>query len=116
MRIGELSRLTGASIRSLRYYEECELISATRSGSGQRYFRADTVQRVKIIRQLLAAGLGTKAIRDVLPCLTEPAAQTEELTKRLVVERDRLAAEIAHRAAMHEALEKIIDASPAIER
>ncbi len=107
MRVGELSRRTSASVRSLRYYEECGLIVATRSGGGQRHYD-DVVARVSLVRQLLAAGLATSAIIDVLPCLAEPSSQTSALTERLIEERDRLAEEIAQRAA----LERIIESAP----
>lgn len=112
VRIGELSARSGASVRSLRYYEECGLIAAERTASGQRQFREETVERVRLVRQLLAAGLGTTAIADVLPCLADPAAQTSALTHRLVEERDRLDAEIADRVAMRTALDDVIRWAP----
>ncbi|MHC9046837.1 MerR family transcriptional regulator [Microbacterium saperdae] len=112
MRIGELSRQTGASVRSLRYYEECGLIEADRSTSGQRHYEVSVVERVVLIRQLLAAGLGTVAIADVLPCMAEPASQTSLLTARLVAERDRLTEEITQRIATRDALEQIIGTAP----
>jgi len=112
MRIGELSQRTGASIRSLRYYEQLGLIAASRSGSGQRHFAEAAVERVVLVRQLLAAGLGTTAIADVLPCMAEPAAQTSSLTARLIEERDRLSGEIAQRELARAALERIIAAAP----
>ncbi|WP_150460432.1 MerR family transcriptional regulator [Nesterenkonia ebinurensis] len=112
MRIGELAQRTGASIRSLRYYEECGLILPTRSASGQRYYEESDVDRITVIRQLLAAGLGTAAIDDVLPCMTEPSTQTSLLTARLVQERDRLNEEIDQRVATREALTRIIEVSP----
>lgn len=115
MRVGELSRRTGASVRSLRYYEECGLIDASRSGSGQRHYEASVVDRVVLIRQLLAVGLGTTAIADVLPCMAEPAAQTSRLTERLIVERDRLTEEIAQRVVTRDALGQLIDAAPALD-
>ena len=114
IRIGELSDRTGASVRSLRYYEQCGLISAERSHSGQRHFRDSTVGRVVLIRQLLAAGLGTAAIDDVLPCMADSASQTSLLTARLVAERDRLTEEISHRVATRDALDRLIEAAPAL--
>jgi DNA-binding transcriptional MerR regulator len=112
VRVGELAQRTGASIRSLRYYEQCGLIAATRSSGGQRQFPDGTTERVEIIRRLLAAGLGTAAIADVLPCLADPAARTARLTHRLVEERDRLDAEIAQRVATRDALDRIIATAP----
>lgn len=112
MRVGELSQRTGASVRSLRYYEERGLIEADRSTSGQRYYDASVVDRVLLIRQLLAAGLGTAVIVDVLPCMAEPASQTSLLTARLVAERDRLTLEITQRVATRDALEQIIGDAP----
>lgn len=115
MRIGELSTRSGASVRSLRYYEECGLIAAERTASGQRRFGDETIERVRLVRRLLAAGLGTSAIAEVLPCLAEPAAQTSALTRRLIEERDRLDAEIADRSAMRTALDDVIRAAPPID-
>lgn len=116
MRIGELAERTGASIRSLRYYEERGLISAHRSPSGQRYFEDSAVPRVLLISDLLAAGLGTRAIAEVLPCLSQPAVRTSALTARLIEERDRLADDIHQRQRMHEALQRIIDNAPPMEQ
>lgn len=38
MRIGELSKYTGVSPRSLRYYEEQGLLTSSRSDAGQRHY------------------------------------------------------------------------------
>lgn len=116
MRIGEVAARSGASIRSIRYYEECGLLDPVRSDSGQRHFDESSVERVVIIKRLLAAGLGTTAVADVLPCLAEPATQTSNVTARLRTERDRLSVEIAERLATRDALDAIIDAAPPLPR
>ncbi|HJB63379.1 MAG TPA: MerR family transcriptional regulator [Candidatus Microbacterium pullistercoris] len=116
MRIGELSRRTGASVRSLRYYEDCGLIEARRSASGQRHYDESAVERVALVRQLLTAGLGTTAIADVLPCMAQPESQTSKLTERLIAERDRIDDEIAQRVTTRAALDEIIGAAPAHDR
>jgi DNA-binding transcriptional MerR regulator len=115
IRIGELSRRTGASVRSLRYYEACGLIEASSRVNGQRRYERAVVRRVVLIRQLLAAGLGTAAIAEVMPCMAEPASQTAMLTMRLVAERDRLTEEIDRRTAMRDALDAIIGAAPGLD-
>jgi len=66
--IGELSRRTGVSARSLRYYEAQGLLTARRGANGYREYDEDAVLTVRQVRALLGAGLSTDVIRDVLPC------------------------------------------------
>ncbi|WP_024874753.1 MerR family transcriptional regulator [Saccharomonospora piscinae] len=68
MLIGELAARTGVGARLLRYYESQELLHARRGPNGYRTYEQDAVLRVRQIRALLAAGLTTEMIREVLPC------------------------------------------------
>ncbi|MFE3390930.1 MerR family transcriptional regulator [Streptomyces anulatus] len=68
MLIGELSRRTGVSARSLRYYEAQGLLSAGRGANGYRDYDQEAVVTVTQIRGLLRAGLSTEVIAQVLPC------------------------------------------------
>ncbi|ALG14125.1 MerR family transcriptional regulator [Kibdelosporangium phytohabitans] len=72
MKIGDLARATGISTRLLRYYEEQGLITPYRTTSGHRVYGRDAADQVRHIRDLLAAGLSTSAIRDLLPCVEGP--------------------------------------------
>lgn len=74
MRIGELSRLTDVSVRSLRYYEQEGLIRPERGSNGYREFGAESVERVGQIRGLIDCGLPTRLIREILPYLDGPAS------------------------------------------
>lgn len=95
MRIGELSRRTETPRRLLRYYEEQGLISPDREANGYRDYGEALVDRVLQIRGLLAAGLPTRIIRQILPCLVAPRAihfdeATPEMLATLEQERDRM--------------------------
>ncbi|WP_214411669.1 MerR family transcriptional regulator [Sphaerisporangium fuscum] len=68
MKIGELSRETGVAIRLLRYYEAQGLLTSRRSEGGHRLYGPESPATVARIRTLLAAGLPTKVIRDLMPC------------------------------------------------
>lgn len=94
MRIGELARRTGVTARALRYYEEQDLLTTERSISGQRHYAESAVDRIHLIRQLYAAGLSSKAIAELTPCVIDGKA-TPELLQRLATERDRLDQRIA---------------------
>ncbi|MBH1933486.1 MerR family transcriptional regulator [Streptomyces sp. AV19] len=69
MRIGELAERTGVSVRLLRYYEEQGLLVPERTSGGHRSYGADAPPAVRRIRRLLDAGLPTRVIREVLPCV-----------------------------------------------
>lgn len=95
MRIGELSEHTGTPRRLLRYYEEQGLIVADRLPNGYRVYDASNVDRVMQIRGLLDAGLPTRIIKQILPCLNKPRIihfpdATPEMLATLEDERDRM--------------------------
>jgi len=69
VRIGELAERAGVSVRALRYYEEQSLLRSERSPSGQRHYGEDAVDRVLRIQQLYSAGLSSKTVRTLMPCL-----------------------------------------------
>ncbi|OZM75230.1 MerR family transcriptional regulator [Amycolatopsis antarctica] len=69
MRIGELSRQTGTSTRSLRYYEQRGLITAHRDHNGYRRYDHDVIHVVKNLRRLLGAGLSIDDIHQFGTCV-----------------------------------------------
>jgi DNA-binding transcriptional MerR regulator len=109
MRIGDLSAATGASARSLRYYEEQGLLSSERGPGGQRRYPPSATERVGLIRTLLAAGLSTSAIADVLPCVADEAIRTPWLSARLTEELRRIEAQMAELRRTHEILAGLVE-------
>lgn len=110
MRIGDLAAATGASARSLRYYEDQGLLGSSRSGGGQRHYPGSAVERVTLIRSLLAAGLSTGTISEVLPCITQEATRTEFLADRLRAELAKVDSQIQHLHRTREVLAGLVDA------
>jgi DNA-binding transcriptional MerR regulator len=94
MRIGELARRTGVTTRALRYYEEQNLLTPERSGSGQRHYAEDAVDRIHLIRRLYAAGLSSKTVAELTPRAVGGKA-TPGLLRLLAAERDNLDRRIA---------------------
>ncbi|MGW6284803.1 MerR family transcriptional regulator [Streptomyces sp. NPDC055107] len=118
MFIGELSKRTGISTRSLRYYEQQGLLRPRRRASGYREFSEPDVAAVRRIRILLAAGLNTDLIREVLHCMAEEgtilAPTCEEMARDLQQERERMGRSIEQLQAAHTMLGSIIHAGEAI--
>ncbi|WP_411114951.1 MerR family transcriptional regulator [Streptomyces sp. 029-5] len=107
MRIGELATRTGASVRALRYYEEQNLLTSERSPGGQRHYPESAVDRIQLIQQLYAAGLSSKAIVELMPCVVDGNA-TPELLDRLSMERDRIDGNIADLVSTRNRLDSVI--------
>lgn len=109
MRIGDLSAATGASARSLRYYEQQQLLTSERGTGGQRHYRPVAIERVALIRTLLAAGLSTGTIRDVLPCVADEQIRTPWLAARLTGELHRIETQMAELRRTHAILAGLVD-------
>jgi DNA-binding transcriptional MerR regulator len=112
MRISELARRTGTTPRALRYYEEQGLLVPDRRPSGYRDYPPQAVHTVRHIRLLLSAGLGTRVIAEILPCVpddtTTLAPTCPELLDGLTVERERLSASMERIAAARDILDRLI--------
>jgi MerR family transcriptional regulator, Zn(II)-responsive regulator of zntA len=90
--ISEVSRRTGASIRSLRYYEQKRLFCARRLENGYRDLDEETVERVQTIQMYLGLGLNTEQIEEILNCavisaLPQPLPVCEEVLLTLYEEK-----------------------------
>jgi len=110
VRIGDLASMTRVSVRALRYYEEQGLLASRRSGSGQRLYENTAVNRVRLIQQLYGAGLSSKTIAELLPCV-DAKVSTPESRERLATERDRINTQIAELVIARDRLNAIIDAT-----
>ncbi|KHO21735.1 MerR family transcriptional regulator [Mycolicibacterium setense] len=116
MRIGELARRTGVSQRSLRYYEQQGLLASERTPGGQREYSEKAIDRVIRIQELYAAGLHSRTISSLLPCMRDadggPAAEaTPRLLDALSAERDRIEQAIRELSTSREILDGVIDAA-----
>lgn len=114
MRIGELAERTDTSPRLLRYYEEQGLIRVGRSANGYRDYDERLVDQVVHIRGLLDAGLSTRLIKRILPCLEDPsdihfADATPEIIAVLEQQRDRLTERVDLLARNRDAMTAYID-------
>lgn len=113
MQIGELSAVTGASARSLRYYEQLGFITPERRSNGYREYDASAVAAVRTVRMLLDLGLPSALIEQVLPCTA--GAKVEDqcpgIIDRVVAIRDDMDARAAEllrtRDALTESLARI---------
>ncbi|QVE18581.1 MULTISPECIES: MerR family transcriptional regulator [Pseudomonas] len=90
MSIGELARETGASVRSIRHYDEHGLLKSMRANNGYRTFPAIAVTQVRQIQRMIATGFSLAEIRSFPDCMRmiEGAAVCPDTT---AAQRERLA-------------------------
>ena len=108
MRIGELAARAGVSTRALRYYEEQGILHSARTASGQRMYAPEAVDRVRLIQHLFSAGLASRTIALILPCVDTGHAPPEMLAS-LHAERDRISRVMADLAEARERLDEVIE-------
>jgi DNA-binding transcriptional MerR regulator len=112
VRIGQAAQVSGASVRSLRYYENEGLITPGRHPNGYRDYCPSTISTIVQVRSLLQVGLPVRLIREVLPDLAEEGDPTgpvcEEFLEKVQSYRDRLAAHIADLALQRSALDAFL--------
>ena len=114
MRIGELAKRTGVSRRLLRYYEEQGLVIPGRSANGYREYTESHVHVVEQITGLLDAGLPTRIIAQLLPCLDNSDSVyvpdvTTEMVATLRREQARLSERIAFLTRNRDAIADYVD-------
>jgi DNA-binding transcriptional MerR regulator len=90
VRIGELARRSGVSVRALRYYEEQGILHPARTSSGYRVYAPEDLRTVAHTQTLLAAGLGTNLIAEILSCMAGETLLLEDCRERLAAERQRM--------------------------
>lgn len=116
MRIGALADRAGVSTRALRYYEEKGLLRPERTAGGYRIYTDEHVETVRRIRILLAAGLNTDMVREVLPCMVDDgeflAPGCEDLVAEFERERQRIDEQITELLDVRSVLSGIINAAP----
>ncbi|MYV99021.1 MerR family transcriptional regulator [Streptomyces sp. SID3343] len=114
MRIGELATRTGASVRSLRYYEEQGLLTSIRSAGGQRHYTDDDIERVAFVQRLYGAGLSSRTIVELLPCVDSPSDDhSDAAMERMLQERDRICDHIEELQRTRDALDEVMAAARA---
>jgi DNA-binding transcriptional MerR regulator len=114
VKISEAAEASGASARSLRFYEDQGLIVPGRCGNGYRDYCRTTIDRILVIRSFLESGLPVRLIRELLPRPGEPAGVSAELIRTEFVQevqryRHRLSARIAALETQRSALDAFLD-------
>ncbi len=107
LRIGQLAERSGVSVRALRYYEEQGLLEASRTPAGQRVYPESAIDKVQFFQQLYAAGLTSRNIAGLLPCIDTGHTDAEQ-RRMLHEQRDRIKGRLDELRAVLSRLDDIL--------
>jgi peroxiredoxin/DNA-binding transcriptional MerR regulator len=114
MRVGEVSRRTGVTVRALRYYESLGLVTPSRLPNGYRDYDPVSLRQVEEIRALTGLGLPVHETRPFVECLASGHHAGDECPASLATYRraiERLSARIAELANRRDALAAQLEAA-----
>ena len=100
-RIGELARVTGESVKTLRYWADAGILPAERGHNRYRYFPAGAERRVAAVRRFQRLGFSLGEIGEILALRKRGARPCGDVRERL----ERHLASTRRRLAELEALE-----------
>ena len=114
MKISELARRTGVSVRMLRYYEDEGFLRPERASNGYRNYTFQDERTVLRMRLLGQAGLTLASIRSLLPCVrsdTPDFIPCDRLRELLQAEVDVLDGKIGRLVESRKVLSRFLDAA-----
>src|SRR5262245_28019845 len=104
--IGEFSRVTGLTIKTIRLYDEMGLLvpSAVREDSVYRYYDADNAGRARVIKQLRELEFSLAEIGQIL----ETGSDEKDIVAFLERQQQVIAKKLEKYEQVHRALETVI--------
>lgn len=104
--IGDFSRISRLSIKTLRYYHECDLLHPTYidNDTGYRYYNEVSLEKVNIINNLKELGFPLKEIKEILHNYNDDTELLESLMKK----QEEIHNKIVGYQNMHKNLELLI--------
>jgi peroxiredoxin/DNA-binding transcriptional MerR regulator len=114
MRVGELARRAGVTVRALRYYEALGLVVPSRLANGYRDYDRMSVRQVEEIRALTGLGLSVEDTRPFVECLASGHSTGDDCPASLAAYQravDQLSARITALAQRRDALAAHLEAA-----
>ena len=108
IRIGELARKHGLTLRALRFYEDKGLISPKRDGSTRLYSRRDEA-RLKLILLGRKVGFSLRDVKQMLDLYDPVGSNTKQLSLVLEKSEKQLARLHKQRLAIEDAIKELSD-------
>ncbi len=108
--IGQVARLAGVGVQTIRYYEREGLIEEPpRSESGYRQHSPETVVRIRFIRHAKELGFSLKEIKELLSLRADSSASCTDVRERASAKVSEIEAKMQSLARMREILLRLTE-------
>jgi MerR family copper efflux transcriptional regulator len=98
LKIGEVSKLSGIAVETLRFYEKSGLLKRpARTGSGYRMYDGDALERLAFIKRAQVLGFSLNEIKQIIAekdAGQSPCAAVREVVRRRLHELDERMAQM----------------------
>lgn len=114
MRIGEVAKLAGVGVETVRFYEQKGLIEQPpkpKTG-GYREYPAQSVHRIRFVRSAQHLGFSLIEIAELLELEGGSNAQCVDVRQRAEIKRQEVQIKIENLVRIKTALDALIDACP----
>lgn len=86
MNIGRAAELTGLPVKTIRYYEDIDLIEPTRAANGYRDYDVDDVHRLTFLQRARSLGFNIEECRMLLSLYQDKGRASSDV-KALAIEK-----------------------------
>ncbi len=106
-RIGELARLSGLTLRTIRYYGELGLLSEVRTHGNQRYYSDQDLVYLKRIGELKSLGFSLEEIARIIRLRDEDESGNKRRNELLAQYRSKLSKDIERMNTLQEHIDEL---------
>ena len=106
-RIGELARLSGLTLRTIRYYGELGLLSEGRTHGNQRYYSDQDLVYLKRIGELKSLGFSLEEIARIIRLRDEDESGNKRRNELLAQYRSKLSKDIERMNTLQEHIDEL---------
>ena len=108
MNIGEVAEASGLPAKTIRYYEDIELIRPARDANGYRAFRESDLHKLTFLARARALGFAIEDCRTLLALYEDEGRSSGEVKEIAARHLDEIAAKIADLRAMEKTLKALV--------
>ena len=108
MNIGQAADATGLPPKTIRYYEEIDLVRPARDGNGYRSFSEADLHKLRFLGRARALGFSVADCRTLLALYEDDSRASAEVKAIAAKHLDEIAAKIADLKAMEATLSHLV--------